>query len=359
MENRKVLKSIVHFALIGILLSSSFPFFARPEYSQAQLIKIVLYNINLIGLYWINVSILIPNFIHLRKYKYYFISITLLLFTSLAILFIINYNFPEPPPFPNDSQFVPKEGRFETLMPKNRPFLNTFFFLPILFQSLIVLGFGTTFELISLFDKERKLNDEMAKQKAIGELNFLKNQINPHFLLNALNNIYSLARKKSDETTSAVLLLSDLLRHVLYESGKTKIAISQEIIFIKNYINLEKLKFSDDNAPNINFSVSVKNMDYPIEPLLMMTLVENAFKHGISYLNQSFILLSLEENEEEIRFSVINSIAKKSTEKIETEQKGLGIKTLEKQMNLIYPGRHSFKQIIENKLFKSFLTIRK
>lgn len=222
-----------------------------------------------------------------------------------------------------------------------------------------MLGFGTTFELTSLFDRERKRNDEMEKQKAIGELNFLKNQLNPHFLLNALNNIYSLARKKSDDTTRAVLLLSDLLRYVLYETGKTRIPISEEIEFIKNYIQLEKLKFSEDNSPNINLSISVKNLDYPIEPLLLMTLIENSFKHGVSYVTPSFILISLEENEKEIRFSVVNSITKKGQDQAKTTQKGLGIKTLEKQLDLIYPGKHSFHQTIENNLFKTFLTIKK
>lgn len=360
MKDKKVLKTIIHLAIIGILLSSSYPFFARPEMSNNQIIKMLLYNVNLIGMYWLNSAILIPKFIHTGKYKKYIFSTLGLLVFSMVLLSIINYFFPDgPPPFRPNMENMPRPEHERPELPWYKTLFPRFFFLPFVFQFLVMLGFGTTFELISLFDRERKRNDEMEKQKAIGELNFLKNQLNPHFLLNALNNIYSLARKKSDDTTRAVLLLSDLLRYVLYETGKTRIPISQEIEFIKNYIQLEKLKFSEDNSPNINLSISVKNLDYPIEPLLLMTLIENSFKHGVSYVTPSFILISLEENEKEIRFSVVNSITKKGQDQAKTTQKGLGIKTLEKQLDLIYPGKHSFHQTIENNLFKTFLTIKK
>lgn len=363
MEKRKVLKRVAHFAIVGIIITSSYPFFGRFEPTQYQVIKSVIFNTNLVLFYWLNVSVLIPKFIHSGEYRKYGLSLFSIFIFVMAVVIILNNYLPDPPPpFRGD---MPKDGDMH-LRPKNEFPINlisrlgpTFFLIPHAFKFLVMIGFGTTLELISLFDKERKRNDEMEKEKAIGELNFLKNQLNPHFLLNALNNIYSLARKKSDDTTEAVLLLSDLLRHVLYESGKARIAISQEIEFIKNYINLEKLKFSEDNAPNVNFSVAVKNLDYPIEPLLLMTLVENAFKHGISYMIPSFILISLEENEKEIRFSVVNSMPKRSMEPSQNTQKGLGIKSLEKQLELIYPGKHSFSQRIENNLFKSFLTIKK
>lgn len=375
MKDRAVLKKIIHLAIVGILLSSTYPFFARPEMSNEQIIKMLLYNVNLIAMYWVNTAVLIPKFVHEGKYNKYILSILGLLIFSMILLSIINRVFPDLPPGMRP-QFNPEmgNGNFPRINPENgqefRPrrfdesfgfktFIPRFFLLPFIFQFLVMLGAGTSFELISLFDKERKRNDDMEKQKAIGELNFLKNQLNPHFLLNALNNIYSLARKKSDDTTQAVLLLSDLLRYVLYETKKTKTPIRQEIEFIKNYIQLEKLKFTDEDAPNINLSISVKNMEYPIEPLLLMTLIENSFKHGVSYLNPSFILVSLEENDKEIRFSVVNSMAKKSENKTKNTQKGLGIQTLEKQLELIYPGKHSFHQTVENNVFKTFLTIKK
>ncbi|GAB3660589.1 hypothetical protein GCM10028791_34580 [Echinicola sediminis] len=224
----------------------------------------------------------------------------------------------------------------------------------------MIMGLGTSIELILQFESDRKKYEELEKQKIIKELNFLKNQLNPHFLFNALNNIYSLARKKSEDTTPAILLLSDMLRYVLYESGKSSVTLGQEVAFIKNYINLEKLKYSPDNAPKINYSFVLENDDYPIDPLLFITLIENAFKHGISYLSPSFIMIALKENDKEIMLSVINSVGREKAEVFTNKNpEGVGIDNLRKRMQLLYPGMHSFKQVYENSTFKSFLTIKK
>ncbi|WP_057939288.1 sensor histidine kinase [Algoriphagus resistens] len=359
MKQRKLLIGIVHLLIIGVLLSQSIPSFTRPN-PGGNVINISLTNINLVLFYILNIAILIPRFVEKRSYSKYFVSVLILLLASLSIHHLIDYYLWDP------DQMIPIKHRFDEKggFPKPQGFqfpLNPFFFRTIsfTFRYFLLMGLGTAFEVLLLFDKERTRNDEMEKEKAIGELNFLKTQLNPHFLLNALNNIYALARKKSEDTTNAILLLSDILRHVLYEAGKNKISIKQEVDFIRNYIKMEKLKFNEENAPNINFNVSVRNGDLLIEPLILMTLVENAFKHGVSYLTPSFILISLEENELELKFSVINSTSKKFENQEKKEHVGLGIKNLENQMELIYPGKYSFRQKRENNLFKSFLTIKK
>ncbi|WPR73822.1 sensor histidine kinase [Algoriphagus sp. NG3] len=359
MEQRKLLKGIVHLLIIGVLLSQSIPSFSRPN-PGGNVINISLTNINLVLFYILNIAVLIPKYIEKRSYHKYFVSVLILLLASLSIHHLIDYYLWDP------DRMIPIKHQFSEreFIPKPQGVLfplPPFFFRTIsfTFRYFLLLGLGTAFEVLLLFDNERTRNDEMEKQKAIGELNFLKTQLNPHFLLNALNNIYALARKKSEDTTNAILLLSDILRHVLYEAGKSKIPIKQEIDFIHNYIKMEKLKFTEENAPNINFNVNIQNKDLLIEPLILMTLVENAFKHGVSYLSPSFILISLEENERELKFSVINSIAKKFEDPPEKRHVGLGIKNLENQMELIYPGKYSFRQKRENNLFKSFLTIKK
>ncbi|WP_339756258.1 histidine kinase [Algoriphagus aquimarinus] len=360
MEQRKILKGIIHLLIIGVLLSQSIPPFSRPQQGITEVMNIAFTNVNLVLFYILNITILIPKFIEKRSYQNYFLSVFILLILSLGLYFLINIYLWDP------ESIIPKRSTFprNENIPEIRDFdfkrspiyFRTFSFI---FRFLLLLALGTAFEVLLLFDKERKRNDEMEKQKAIGELNFLKTQLNPHFLLNALNNIYALARKKSEETTNAILLLSDMLRHVLYEAGKSKIPIKQEIDFIQNYIKMEKLKFTEENAPNINFTVSIKNTHFTIEPLILMTLVENAFKHGVSYLTPSFILISLEENDVQLKFSVINSFSKKFDTPSDKKHAGLGIKNLENQMELIYPGKYSFRQKRENNLFKTFLTIKK
>lgn len=361
MDKRKSLKAIIHTLIIGILISPAFLYLFTEENQRFHPPVNPLISYSLLTVFYLtNIFWLIPTYVYQRNYRAYILGI---LFMS-AVFFALPLTGSPPELRPIPSEDTRMRPLRDNLLPLgegslDRPRFRFLFFFPDYFRLLLGLGLGTTLELLFLYDAERKRNDDMEKQKAIADLNFLKNQLNPHFLLNSLNNIYSLARKKSEDTTRAILLLSDLLRHVLYESGKTKISLGDEISFIKNYINLEKLKFSEENSPNINFTVAVRHNDYPIVPLLMMTLVENAFKHGISYLQPSFILISLEENDQEVRFSVVNSIHRRAALEPKPAQKGLGIKNLDQQLQLSYPGKYSFTQKIENNLFKTFLTIKK
>ncbi|WP_244948103.1 sensor histidine kinase [Cyclobacterium qasimii] len=289
---------------------------------------------------------MIPHLLFKQKYLKY----ALFLFAFLAIFIFLEHTFMD---------FVPmNEGRPAPRF-RGGGRRQMFFWIPSLMRFVLIMVLGTAIELITKLDRESKRYDELKRQKIIKELNFLKNQLNPHFLFNALNNIYSLASRKSENTTPSIMLLSNILRYVLYESGKDKVFIHQEMDFIKNYVNLEKLKFSDTNAPQIKCYFSFANENYTVEPLLFITLIENAFKHGISYVTPSFILISFKEDNEEIFLSVINSVGKKDDQNINTNKEGIGIENLKKRLELLYPGKHSFKQIYENSTFKAFLKIKK
>jgi LytS/YehU family sensor histidine kinase len=231
--------------------------------------------------------------------------------------------------------------------------------LPAASRFLMVLGLGTLVEFYTKFELEQQRIEELEKQKIMKELTFLKSQLNPHFLFNSLNNIYSLAIKKSNEAPQAVLLLSEMLRYVIYESGKSIVSLSQEVHFIKNYITLEKMKFSSENMPKITCNFSILPQEFPIEPLLFITLVENAFKHGISMVSPSFILISFKEDQGEIHMSVINSTVKSTLRGSIPITKGIGLDNLHKRLSLLYPGRHTFNLVQEKSLFKAFLTIKK
>ncbi|WP_215223078.1 sensor histidine kinase [Echinicola shivajiensis] len=345
-QQKNLLKTTIHILILGIILSPAYSFFVGEHDAHFSLFYFSITNISIILFYLVNIIWLIPNFLLKRKYLQY--SLIFILLT--ALFFIIHEYFRDIPPSFEAGTFVrgvKKPSHFMLLSPS-------------LFRLLMILGLGTSIELILQFEQEKKKYEELEKQRMIKELNFLKNQLNPHFLFNALNNIYSLARKKSEDTTPAILLLSDMLRYVLYESGKDKVTLGQEVTFIKNYVNLEKLKFSSENAPKISHSFQLINEDYPIEPLLFVTLIENAFKHGISYLSPSFVMISIAENEKEILLSVLNSVSRqKDGLYINNNPEGVGINNLRKRMELLYPNRHSFKQLYENSTFKSFLTIKK
>lgn len=170
-------------------------------------------------------------------------------------------------------------------------------------------------------------------EKQEAELNYLKSQTNPHFLFNTLNNIYSLARDKSDLAPESILQLSKILRFMLYETSGAFIAIEQELKIMSDYIALEKLRY--DNSLRINFNYDIEDMKQALPPLLLIPLVENAFKHGVSETrNQPFVEIHLSVNNRQLAFFVKNS-----TETLLEEgsvKENIGLSNLRRQLELLY-----------------------
>lgn len=166
------------------------------------------------------------------------------------------------------------------------------------------------------------------------EVNFLKSQINTHFLFNTLNGIYSQAHAKSEHTEHSILKLSDLLRYVLYESGEDKVALSKDIQYLSNYVDLQKLRLSQ--KVKIEYEVTGEATGHQIAPLLLITFVENAFKHGISYTNPSVIKIQLQIFEKTLTLLVSNPV----TETNSFAGGGLGLKNVIRRLDLLYPEKY-------------------
>lgn len=172
---------------------------------------------------------------------------------------------------------------------------------------------------------------QIEKQQA--ELNYLKSQTNPHFLFNTLNNIYSLSRIKSDLAPEAILRLSKILRYMLYEAGGAYIAIEEELRIIGDYISLEKLRY--DESLRVNFNYDVEDMKQSLPPLLLMPLVENAFKHGASETrHRPFVDIHLSVANRRLSFVVRNSADGLDTG--EKPQENIGLSNLRRQLELLY-----------------------
>jgi sensor histidine kinase YesM len=172
------------------------------------------------------------------------------------------------------------------------------------------------------------------------ELNALKAQINPHFLFNTLNNIYSLALRKSEKTPDMVLKLSDMMRYVLYECNSGRVALDREIQFISNYIELERIRHGDDVS--INFSLTGNPKDYRIEPLLLIPIVENSFKHGINaQIEKGFVDVQLNVLNGSLQLKVLNTVHLKGA--FSKEKGGIGLDNVQKRLELIYPQKHYLK----------------
>jgi two-component system LytT family sensor kinase len=215
---------------------------------------------------------------------------------------------------------------------------GTFKSLEALLENQMAYSVGSVFFFgiirhIYRYIKLKQAAQQLLIEKKTAELNYLKSQTNPHFLFNTLNNIYSLARDKSDLAPESILRLSKILRFMLYETGGDYIAIDQEIKMISDYIALEKLRY--DDSLRINFNYDIEDTKQSMPPLLLMPLVENAFKHGVSETrSQPFVDVHLSINKRQLVFVVKNSTDDISEEK--NVKENIGLSNLRRQLELLY-----------------------
>lgn len=231
------------------------------------------------------------------------------------------------------------------------------FFYPLGFLvALMDIGFASGIAIVikqvrlQLTGKEKEKN--LIREKLEAELKFLRNQTHPHFLFNTLNNIYALARKKSDETPEVIMKLSKLLRFMLYETSKPSIKIGEEIKILDDYIELERIRY--DGRLTINFLREIDNENELFSPLLLLPFVENAFKHGASESRfESYIHIDMKLENSILNFNIENT--KENNEKNELNE-NIGLKNVKRQLELMYK---EYKILVKNEisLFKVCLTI--
>lgn len=182
------------------------------------------------------------------------------------------------------------------------------------------------------------------------EIKFLKAQINPHFIFNTLNNIYSMVYFQSDKSLTAIEKLSQIMRFTTYESQKEKIKLTDEIDYIKAYIELEQLRHQESTC--IDFKIETENISEEIPPYILSPLVENALKHGITS-NVKPIVISLKLEDKKLNFKVINDIAVQKKDKLG----GIGLDNLKKRLEIHYPQKHQIKLTNQNNQFTAELEI--
>lgn len=225
------------------------------------------------------------------------------------------------------------------------------FFYPLAFPvALMDIGFasGAAIALKQIRQQlaRAKMEKLLIKEKLETELKYLRNQTNPHFLFNTLNNIYALARKKSDETPGVVMKLSKLLRFMLYEAAKSLITIGDEIRMLEDYIDLEKIRFNE--RLTVSFSKDIDNEQDMISPLLLLPFVENAFKHGASESR----FLSLVQIEMKLENSILNFNIKNTKENNESHDGNtkIGLSNVKRQLELMYT-EYDLQVLNESTLF--------
>ena len=268
--------------------------------------------------FYFNFLWLIPKFLLRKKFWSYFI----LLAVGLAVIGLLNVLFA-----------LSTSGMIEHHHPFNFWRTVTFPFMP----ALLAFALSTSVRITMEWFRTESQKKEMEAEKMASELAFLKSQVNPHFLFNSLNNICSLARKKSDETENAIIKLSRIMRYMLQDSKDEKVSLEKEVEYLQSYIELQRLRLPE--TVGISFTVEGSPDQYSIEPLLLIPFVENAFKHGISYQESSEITIRLVCGDRSLIFAVDNLIARKAADSIEPGS-GIGLKNVMRRLELLYPGKY-------------------
>jgi hypothetical protein len=295
-----------------------------------------------------NYLVLIPRFFFgPRKYVYYLsavLFISCIYFASdYSNRLVFRYRSQHPPRelverSPSETgvnRMPPPEERRFTRPPYRQMHLYNYTLV-----SIFITFFALGLRVLERHANIEKRQKELEKEKLNSELAFLKNQISPHFFFNTLNNIYSLISISINDSQQAVLKLSRLMRYLLYESEQGKTSLSSEIEFMNYYIDLMKLRMSEKVTLEVSFPGEYTNFALP--PLLFIPFIENAFKHGISYREKSFIRISMIVLKDSITFRCVNSMVQAYDDHIQ-DHSGIGLENVKKRLNLLYPGKHELK----------------
>jgi len=316
-----------------------------------------------IGFFYLNYYFLLPRFFERRKYFGYFFIILCCIFLISLQEIALRENMPgagvkfftmsvRGPSIaggtpPGDNFFVVNSadsGRVTMPLPPQMINEDTIFGYPrgivlvslnrSISSCLVLILIGGFIRLSYSFLRNQNEKKALENAHLNAEVNFLKSQINPHFLFNTLNSIYSQAHHRSEHTEYSILKLSELLRYMLYESGELKVPLERDILYLNNYIDLQRMRLSSKVV--IHYNVEGQLEGNTIAPLLLITFIENAFKHGISYTKASVINIDIKIFEKTLTLLVSNPV----TESNSFTNGGVGLKNVARRLELLYAGNY-------------------
>lgn len=342
------------FVFIFPIINESYNFVHGQSFMWRDVFSWWLGTLPYLLLFVINYTCVVLFLLKRGKVKVYVLCAILLLSVfTCYISYDFKYNkFPhhqKPHPFESIEDRISEQSIPDVSHDNHRP---PYYFLvippPIMMRfilALLVLGMNIAIALI--YDSQRKQNDmkSMENIRLQGELKYLKTQIRPHFFMNMLNNIHSMVEVNAEEAQRMILELSKLMRYVLYEGEKSLTSFNDEVIFISSYVTLMRRRYSSEKV--------IVNLDIPdhpsdkimLPPLLFISFVENAFKHGISYLRQSKIDIRIEQQVENIYFECVNTKPQKI--KRDIEKGGVGLENIKRRLDLLFADKYDLQ--IEDK----------
>lgn len=314
-------------------------------YSVTWIKLVTVMNLTFVLFYYPFAYYIVPKYFVRRK-AYLFLIYTVLIYATFFYLTLWMEKF-------SLSHFIFNEQ--DKIFLENAIKRNVYY-VPELLQIIIVTAIPLSLKFMRRYYQLQDEKNVLSKINTQLELDFLKSQINPHFLFNSLNNIYSLTLQKSDKAPEMVIKLSDLMRYMLYECNVEKNEIEKEIAFMENYIELEKIRHGEQ--VKIELIKDIRNTSIKIPPLLLIPFIENAFKHGLnSQFGYSWVRMVISTTDKTLAFECENNTLT-NNQQIQNTAGGIGIENTKKRLQLIYPERHSLEIEQKNDIFKVTLNIK-
>ena len=335
------MKWLIHAILWIVMLAFPFLFFDRgtDNVTISDYLRFLTMLSGIIIVFYVNYLYLVKRFLFSRQ-MWHFVLANILLFIVLTVVshFLLEMIPPDethmPPPHARENNFL-RFALFDCI------------------KYIFIAALGVALKMTNSWYKAETQRKELEKMRSEAELQNLKSQLNPHFLFNTLNNIYSLIAISSERAQEAVHVLSRLLRYMLYDSSHPFVSIEKDIDFVRNYIELMRIRLPKHAV--LNTDIQILSPDTSIAPLLFISLIENAFKHGVSNNKSCFIDIKILSDHKQIKCAIRNSYFPKDEN--DKSGSGIGIVNLQKRLELLYPNTHTFVFEREGDVFVSELTI--
>lgn len=345
-HSQKLLETAIHAIYWGILFGIPLIIMQSTGgsiFNKQTFTRFFIVPISLCLIFYLNYFLFIPRLLFKERHKEFFL-VNLLTIFAIAIGLRLWFDF------------------IIGLMPPEKHMMHTkFSYLFVILRDVTSLvfsaGLSVAIKISKKWHESEAARREAIKSQTEAELKNLRSQLNPHFLLNTLNNIYALIAFDADKAQQAVQELSKLLRYVLYENQETTVPLHKEVNFISNYVELMKIRMPAHVEVKTEFDIRPGSAT-PIVPLIFISLIENAFKHGISPTQKSFIHIRLAETDDEIVCHISNSNYPKTES--DRSGSGIGLEQVKNRLELAYPGQYTWEQTLcdEGRTYSSTIRIR-
>jgi len=346
-RNQHRVLRVLMYSLLWSMIAFVLYFYMQEQRGNRDDLLFLKSILSIVGIFYLNYYVFIPRLLSKRRFVEYGLAVI----SALLLVFVLCYQ--------NDltnaglgSQFsenTPFEVSGGELNGRPRPAMLS---LGVLLLSVISIAVSTSIRGTKEWFRQENQLKEIENKKLLAELSYLKAQINPHFFFNTLNSIYALAMQKSGKTPEVIMMLSGLMRYVIYDAKAPRVYLKKELAHISNLIDLQKMRLSE--MVQIEYKVNGNARNIMIEPLLFTVLVENAFKHGIDYSKRNKIKIHVNIDDEELHFFVANPMiqkAQKVSPNLDSADSGIGLENIRKRLALLYPNRHELTILEKESLY--------